>query len=338
VNKISVALCTYNGAKFLPAQLASLASQTRLPDELVITDDLSTDDTRRIIENFAAVAPFAVRFFQNEKNLGSTKNFERAISFCDGDFIFLCDQDDVWLPEKIADLSAVLESGEEIGFVFSDAELVDENLNPLKAKLWDYVFSPAERKAAQSGKWLEVLLRRNVVTGATMAFRACFRQSFTPIPTHLPMLIHDGWIALVIAAQAEARFLPKPTIKYRQHRNQQLGVVWRGDGSRGDSRYSFADDILQLEREVARLSILLDELNSRPVFAAHRDLIKIALANRKKFLEERIKHFKARCGLPKNRIKRLLPIWRELQTGRYHRFSKGFLSGAKDLLLRRLDF
>ena len=92
----SVAMCTYNGARFLGAQLASVAAQARAPDELVVCDDRSTDETARVVEEFAAAAPFRVRLHVNERNLGTTRNFERAVSLCEGDLIALSDQDDVW--------------------------------------------------------------------------------------------------------------------------------------------------------------------------------------------------------------------------------------------------
>ena len=94
---LSVAMCTYNGSRHLSEQLESIGTQTRLPDELVICDDCSSDDTIRIIERFSASAPFAVRLEINTQNLGSTKNFEKAIRLCQGDLIALADQDDVWL-------------------------------------------------------------------------------------------------------------------------------------------------------------------------------------------------------------------------------------------------
>ena len=93
---LSIALATYNGAVYLKEQLESIAAQTRTPDELVISDDQSTDDTLRVIEEFAATAGFPVRLSVNEANLGIAKNFEKAISLCRGDLIFLSDQDDVW--------------------------------------------------------------------------------------------------------------------------------------------------------------------------------------------------------------------------------------------------
>src|SRR4029079_17285220 len=98
-----------NGARFLPEQLRSIAAQTRPPDELIVCDDRSTDETAQVIEAFAATAPFPVRLVRNEERLGSTRNFERAVSLCDGSLIALADQDDSWHPEKLARLQATAE-------------------------------------------------------------------------------------------------------------------------------------------------------------------------------------------------------------------------------------
>src|SRR4051812_33755133 len=125
---ISVALCTYNGAKYLPAQLASLVQQTHLPIELIVCDDSSTDATPQILKEFAAISPFSVRLQFNEANLGSTKNFEKAIGLCTGAVIATCDQDDVWLPQKLERIAAVFDKEPDVGLAFSDAILVDDEL------------------------------------------------------------------------------------------------------------------------------------------------------------------------------------------------------------------
>jgi glycosyltransferase involved in cell wall biosynthesis len=93
--KISIAMCTYNGAAFLPAQLQSILTQSRRPDEIIICDDRSTDDTRSILETFKNESPIPVILNINDQNLGSVRNFERAINLCTGDVIALSDQDDV---------------------------------------------------------------------------------------------------------------------------------------------------------------------------------------------------------------------------------------------------
>src|SRR5215208_90703 len=116
--KFYVAMCTYNGAQFVAEQLDSIAAQTRRPDELVVCDDGSDDATPEIIREFAHRASFPLRFYVNETNLGSTRNFERAISLCEGDFIALADQDDVWLPEKLERLERAL-ADENIALAFT---------------------------------------------------------------------------------------------------------------------------------------------------------------------------------------------------------------------------
>ena len=106
--KISIALATFNGAKNLRSQLQSIASQTLLPAELVACDDGSTDDTIAILEDFRASAPFPVRMEKNAVNLGITENFLRAGSLCQTKYIAFCDQDDIWLDDKIARCEAAI--------------------------------------------------------------------------------------------------------------------------------------------------------------------------------------------------------------------------------------
>ena len=94
--RISIAMTTYNGSKYLNDQLKSFSQQDQAPDELIVCDDGSSDNTIKILEKFSLNAPFDVKIYQNESNLGFTKNFENALSKCTGDLIFLSDQDDIW--------------------------------------------------------------------------------------------------------------------------------------------------------------------------------------------------------------------------------------------------
>ena len=216
-DKISVALCTYNGGCYLPDQLASIAAQTRPLDELVVCDDHSTDATCEIVTGFAATAPFPVRLHVNEHNLGSSKNFELAITLCEGDVIALADQDDVWFPEKLSRIEACLIENPGAGLVFTDAEVVDGHLRSLGYRLWESVgFDETQRRLVRNGRALDVMLPGWTATGATMAFRSKFKNLVLAIPTDLA-LIHDGWIALMIASVAEVAFIEEPLIKYRQH-------------------------------------------------------------------------------------------------------------------------
>src|SRR5215211_1230053 len=144
--KISIAMCTYNGAGFLTAQLESITAQSRRPDEIVICDDGSTDQTKTLLENFAQASPVPVSLKFNQQNLGSIKNFEQAIRLCSGDIIVLSDQDDVWKKDKLEKIEQAFHSNPTAGLVFSDAEIVDEDLEPLHRRMWDEIGFDAHKR------------------------------------------------------------------------------------------------------------------------------------------------------------------------------------------------
>jgi glycosyltransferase involved in cell wall biosynthesis len=126
--RISIAMTTYNGAKYLQAQLDSFRDQTRLPDELVVCDDGSSDDTMQILSDFQKAAPFEVVVERNAVNLGFTKNFEKAVSLCTGDIVFLSDQDDIWFADKIEQVETVFIQNQGFHLVIHDGEIVDDSL------------------------------------------------------------------------------------------------------------------------------------------------------------------------------------------------------------------
>ena len=226
--KISIAMCTYNGARYLREQLDSIAAQTRLPDELIVCDDGSTDNTREIVKAFAIGQAFPVKLFINEGNLGSIKNFEKAIGLCGGDFIALSDQDDVWHLEKLKLIEEAFLRMPGAGLVFTDLEMVDENLQSLGYRAWQcqtVQFKQEEQTLLLKGRALDVLLTRNVVVGCAMAFRARFKDLVLPIPGIGEWLHHDYWIALMVSSVANLAFIDRPLMKYRQHPNQQLGLL-----------------------------------------------------------------------------------------------------------------
>jgi glycosyltransferase involved in cell wall biosynthesis len=225
---LSIALCTYNGAAYLNEQLESIAAQTRTPDELVISDDQSTDDTLRLIEEFAAPAGFPVRLSINQTNLGIAKNFEKAISLCRGDVIVLSDQDDVWHNDKLESVERIFTAKPQLSLVFSNAEIVDETLRRFDQTLFDWVhFDGEKQRLVRSGGALDLQLRENLVLGATVAFRAHLRELVLPISGGGP-LVHDGWIVLLVAAVGEIDFIERPLMKYRQHSAQQCRVGQTG--------------------------------------------------------------------------------------------------------------
>jgi glycosyltransferase involved in cell wall biosynthesis len=344
--RISIALCTFNGAEFLAEQLESFRRQTRLPDELIIGDDCSNDETHEIIKDFAEAAPFPVHLKINKKNMGSTENFQQTISRAGGELIFLSDQDDVWQTEKISVMEREFEKNPKLGLVFSDAALIDENSKPLGSNLWDFTFTKSERSNIKSGKSFETLLRRSVITGATLAFRGDLRGRILPIPHNIPNLLHDAWIALFCSIISDIKFVEQPLIGYRQHSSQQIGVDWQRGKTENlvtnlsrnaaarttfyDHSIKFAED--EIERIEKTVKILKDKSETEDFTRIQTDLID-KLAG--KFIAEKqemILHYKTRNDLPKNKFQRIVPIFRELLTKRYHNFSRGFLSAGKDLL------
>lgn len=326
--KISVAMCTYNGARYLRDQLDSIATQTRPPDEIVICDDQSSDQTAEIVNGFASSAPFPVRLYINEQNLGSTKNFERAIGLSEGDIIALSDQDDVWLPEKLRQIEECFERELALGLVFSDAQVVDEHLQPMGFQLWESVgFDRDQRRLVRDGRVLDVLLPGWTVTGATMAFSAKFKDLVLDIPTDLP-LIHDGWIALLIGSVASVSFIEEPLIKYRQHVNQQIGAGEKKEVVEGPVGLDGAREALQRTNSYDDMIRIGTRAHQR--LTEHRGVYQSDDALTR--LADRIIHLSTRARLPEQTLSRFGCVARELLTGRYHRYARGFFSAAKDLM------
>jgi glycosyltransferase involved in cell wall biosynthesis len=312
-------MCTYNGAAFLRAQLESILAQSRRPDEIVICDDGSTDETESVVKEFAPIV-----FHRNEKNLGAVKNFERAIGLCTGDIITLSDQDDVWREDKLQRIEEAFRMTPTAGLVFSEAEIVDENLTSLNRRMWNEVdFNAHKRKLVAQGRALDVLITGWTVTGATMAFRSEYKKLALPIPIDIPM-IHDGWIALSVAAVSDVIAIDEPLIKYRQHEGQQIGAPKRKANAQP------ASTLNALKRRSSSIDLhqTLDTLRDR--LSAHTNEFdcRKALA----FVSNYSRHLNARANLPARRLTRLPTILRELLTWRYHDYANGFKSAAKDLV------
>ena len=217
---LSVALCTYNGEKFIGEQLKSLAVQTLLPDELIIADDGSYDKTMDIVTKFAGKAPFTVNVIQNRKTLGVQQNFAVASRVTKGDYIAFCDQDDVWLPDKLAKSMAVIKQLENLWpqqplLVHSDLCVTDEDLKPKYQS-----FMTTQGLSFEAG--LDVLLVQNFVTGCTMLINRKLLDAALPFPKEIVM--HDWWIALVAAACGHIGFLNEATVYYRQHGYNSVGA------------------------------------------------------------------------------------------------------------------
>jgi glycosyl transferase family 2 len=326
--RISVAMCTYNGAEFLPAQLQSIITQSRRPDEIVICDDGSTDATQTLLEQFAIESPVPINLHFNQQNLGSIKNFEQAITLCTGDVIALSDQDDVWCRDKLQLIEDAFNQSPFAGLVFSDAEIVDEHLNPLNRRMWNDVgFDAHKRKLVRTGRTLEVLIPGWTVTGATMAFRSRFVKLSLPIPEGIEM-IHDGWIALTVAAVADVVALDEPLIQYRQHEKQQIGAPAQKAAAPEMHGMQAIETALRRRNSGAGLHKILETLEARLLDQSGNFDTRKALS----FVGDYAFHLNARANLPQRRLNRVPGILRELLSLRYHEYANGFKSAAKDLV------
>ncbi|MCE6989179.1 glycosyltransferase family 2 protein [Dyadobacter sp. CY323] len=323
---VSVAMCTYNGAEFLSEQLKSIADQTVEVDELIVCDDRSKDNTIEILKSFAATSKFPVHIHVNEQNLGSTKNFEKCLSLCQGEIIFLSDQDDRWREDRVEKQLSYLNAKPEVDAVFSDGMMMDDDSKPIGRTIWQEIeFDVKSQNKWKRGKPHEILFNGFVVTGATLAIRKSCLERLMPFPTHVPDLIHDAWIAMVLSLQNKIDFIADTLIWYRMHASQQVGFGAKVEKVQLKDR--FVRDrklkLVPLEEKAHKLNemyLLLRAIG----FVPREKLIKLYLAQ---------KHFYRRASLPERRYQRLNPIVNQLVRG-YYRFSSKdwWLPAIGDLL------
>ncbi|MEP0201389.1 MAG: glycosyltransferase family 2 protein [Halioglobus sp.] len=223
---VIILMATYNGAKYLEAQLSSIKNQTMTAWSLLIRDDGSTDNTLDIIAAEIAKDP-RIRLIEDSgaSRVGAAENFghlmEAALGHSAAQIFFFCDQDDVWENCKLERLMAQFPQGGCENFpllVHSDLSVVDECLDEVHSSLFQYMALDTE-----SEKPLNSLLTRNFVTGAAMACNRLLLEQSGPIPP--AAIMHDWWLALVAAAAGEIRCLAEPLVKYRQHGLNTIGAT-----------------------------------------------------------------------------------------------------------------
>lgn len=321
--RLSIVLCTYNGAAYLQPQLDSLLAQTCLPDEIVIGDDDSTDASMDILHAFAQrarKAGIAVELWRNRENLGYVGNFSACLQAAKGEVLFLCDQDDVWRSDKLARMAAQFERDPSLLLLHSDARLVDAQGSSLQCSLFEALqMTPQEKRAIHDGQAFEVVLRRSFVTGATAALRRELVELALPVETDW---IHDEWLTAVAAAVGRIDFIDEPLIDYRQHGANQIGMrrhtlamKWRDLLlPRGRLLFDEAGRLRRLEAFLAR-----SEFSGGTVRAAQ--------------VHHKRSHFERRVAIGRlPRLRRLPAIVREASSGCYHRYGTGGRSMLRDLL------
>ncbi len=225
--RVSVALATYNGAQYIEAQLNSLASQTLLPAELVVSDDGSTDETLAIIRAFALHAPFAVRIVDKQERLGFGDNFLFAVAQCQYDLIALCDQDDVWLSNKLHEGVSRLVADDSL-MSLHRLTLTDASLAP--TDIWDQgitadrTYEPLELDP-WSGWGNTMVFRRSLTTLVPPGQRPRQPEANRP-------LTHDIWLYVLAAGLGRVSHIFEPLILYRQHGGNALGMTKPNLGAR----------------------------------------------------------------------------------------------------------
>ncbi|MCU1416328.1 MAG: hypothetical protein JWP32_502 [Schumannella sp.] len=321
---ISVVLCTHNGSAYVGEQVASILRQVPEPFEIVLGDDASTDDTVAIVERLVdahraggGATELVIR--HHDPALGVSANFADGLSHARGDLLALSDQDDIWHDGKLAALAAAFAADAGLLLVHSDARLVDGDAAPTGLTLLDALeATAAERAGLEHGDAFATLLRRNLVTGATVMLRRRLLDAAVPFADDW---VHDEWLAVIAAATGGVRLLPAELIDYRQHGGNQIGAA----------RPSMADRWAKLrEPREPRASWLVDRTTAL-VTALERLGPAVAPA-RLAAARARLEHDRRRRDLPRVHLERLPRILLSAARGDYARYSRGSIDVLRDLM------
>lgn len=205
--KYSVAMATYNGEKYILEQLNSIINQTLKPDEIVICDDCSSDRTAEIIKDLANNTEIPIFLHQNISNLGFRKNFEQCIQLCQYEIVFLCDQDDVWLPTKAEKLMGLFYNDERLVYAFSNSYVTNENLSIVTHDSWFRRWDSMDRQ-----QFFDVVQTRIFPLGYEIAVKRSIIDEIVPF-----MADHDGWISLCAPIFGNVKALNENLVYYRRH-------------------------------------------------------------------------------------------------------------------------
>ena len=315
--KVSVAMTTYNGEKYLRRQLDSLLLQQRPIDELVVCDDCSADGTWDLLQEYRSSHPaFPMFLHRNPENLGYRKNFRQALELCSGDIFFFCDQDDIWNPEKIRDMCSVLEEKPEIQVLASSFTLIDSNDAPIavrKIRGWsnNNLYSAEVAEGALVRIPLEKLVFHNLCQGCAQAFREPLRRQFLD---HFTENMHHDWQLNVLAAsQGGLWFLNRPLFRYRIHAENTLGLT-------GNTALTDKWDFLYRSIETREGLAVLEQIRAIAPEAAASDA---GVIRRGHFLENNLKNL---------REKRTFPLLLQLADPLYSELRQGWRARAADLV------
>jgi glycosyltransferase involved in cell wall biosynthesis len=204
--KISICVAVYNGEKYLHKQIDSILTQIALEDQIIVINDTSTDNSMKILESFNDPR---ISIYQNSRNLGVVTSFEKAINIANGEIIFLSDQDDIWLPNKVRKVLEIFNSRPAVTLVLSDAQIIDDE---------DIII--ASSYFSLRGEFSDNLFAnviKNKYHGCTMAFKREILDFVLPFPNEIPM--HDMWIGIVNSIYGKTFYINESLMQHRRHGN-----------------------------------------------------------------------------------------------------------------------
>jgi len=211
INGISVAIATYNGELYIKAQIESILNQTRFPNEIIIVDDFSTDQTIEIIIELQKMYPI-IKYFINNKNIGPVESFKIAISKCIFPYIALSDQDDIWEKNKLSmsfNCLKKVENTEKPCIVFSDLQLIDEKNKTIGSSFWEL-----QKFKPQCVNFRDILIG-NIATGCTILMNKKMKCEIDKMPSDVTM--HDHWISIIAYGIGNVGIIDEKLVKYRVH-------------------------------------------------------------------------------------------------------------------------
>lgn len=313
----SVALCTYNGERYLAEQLNSIINQTIKPAQIIVSDDGSKDDTFAIAEGILSKSSIQYKIVKNSGKHGVSANFLNAMRLCDYSIIFTSDQDDIWVNQKAEKMLEVFKANRDALLVLSNGELVDKNANLLNADVWkavgiyDYML--------HEQKWFDYLLERCLVTGAGMAIRRDLLEGVEEIPD---CWLHDGWFALLAAVQNGVYMCNEKLYLYRQHGNNVIGM----------KKNTSLGHILGYIKNTAEMPEVRRIRYNRytQMKQINRDLLSSEQIEK---IEKCIAFWKGACELQNGKtIMGINWIMKNLKNGNYTRFFTGTRGAARDVV------
>jgi len=319
-----VAMCVYNGGRYLRTQLDSIAGQSEPPRRMVVVDDGSNDGSWEMLNEWVPTAGFPVTLARNARNLGVVRNFEKASKLLldEVDVVFFSDQDDRWFPNKLATVMDVFASDPEAGLVHCDAELVDSEGRPRGMRLFAaLLITDRERLDVAAGRAYRAYIRRNLVTGAGCASRANVLAQAMPFSE---LMVHDEWVAFVASVTSQVRMLDEPLMEYRLHPSNIVGLPLPNA-----TRWWRTVIRALLEPQVPRQVERIARLEEMRAYARRIEAAPDVLT----CLDSAICHAKHRANLPRNPFGRFQAVLGEWRRGQYCRWSSGRASMLHDLLI-----